>query len=529
MLLVALVLLGFGLALALAQQRRRTVTPPPTNAGGAPRTLKVNAGGDLQKSIDAARPGDTIVVEAGASFTGPFTLPDKGASEEWITIRTSAQDSALPDANTRVAPSDAPRLPKLLSPGHGEAALQTAAGAHHWRLVGLELRTAAADAQVYDLVKLGEGSAAQDTLAKVPHHLVVDRCLITAFPTQTLKRGVALHSAETTITNSYIAGFKSTEQEAQAIAGWNGPGPYHIINNYLEGAGENLMFGGAPPSIPGLVASDIEIRRNHLFKPLSWRRGEPEFAGTRWNVKDLFELKSARRVVFEGNVLENCWNEMNGGYGSINLTVRGDSGPQATIEDVLITNNVVKHVGFGINILGKDTYQPSTRGHGLKIVNNLFVDLDGKRWAEDGVFVKMSDMPDVTVDHNTVFNTGSVVVAYGPVSENFVFTNNIAPHNSYGIIGQNLGSGTDTLRAYMPGAIVAHNIIVGADLTVYPPNNYYPTKLSKVGLRGDAGGGELDAYALAPDSLYRGKATDRKDIGCDIEALKAATAGVVRR
>src|SRR2546430_1692782 len=86
-----------------------------------------------------------------------------------------------------------PRRPTLLSPGGGEAALQTAPGAHHYRLIGIEIRSASADAVVYDLVKLGDGSSAQSTLDKVPHHLQLDRCLVTAFPAQTLKRGVALN------------------------------------------------------------------------------------------------------------------------------------------------------------------------------------------------------------------------------------------------------------------------------------------------------------------------------------------------
>lgn len=41
---------------------------------------------------------------------------------------------------------------------------------------------------------------------------------------------------------------------------------------------------------------------NHLFKPLIWRDRTPA-----WSVKNLFELKSARRVLLRGNVLENCW------------------------------------------------------------------------------------------------------------------------------------------------------------------------------------------------------------------------------
>jgi hypothetical protein len=80
---------------------------------------------------------------------------------------------------------------------------------------------------------------------------------------------------------------------------------FRTVNNYLEGAGENLMFGGADPSIPDLVPSDIEIRGNPFFKPLSWKIGHLTYAGRPWSVKNIFELKNARRVLAEGNLLEH--------------------------------------------------------------------------------------------------------------------------------------------------------------------------------------------------------------------------------
>src|ERR1044072_2114854 len=178
MMLAAVCLLTAGLALVLAQRPRRVTTQGPSSQQGpnAPRTINVRAGGDLRRAIEQARPGDTIALEAGASFTGTFILPDKGASEEWITLRSSTPDSQLPGDSERVSPSHAPLLAKLLAPGGGEAALQTAPGAHHWRLLGLEIRPARADTLVYDLVKLGDGSDAQDAPEKVPHHLILDRC-----------------------------------------------------------------------------------------------------------------------------------------------------------------------------------------------------------------------------------------------------------------------------------------------------------------------------------------------------------------
>src|SRR6185295_10756602 len=107
----------------------------------------------------------------------------------------------------------------------------------------------------------------------------------------------ALNSASTTIANSYISDIKSAQEDAQAIMGANGPGPYLIVNNYLEASGENILFGGADPFIQNLVPSDITIQQNYITKPLSWR-------GQSWTIKNLIELKNAQRVTVNGNLIE---------------------------------------------------------------------------------------------------------------------------------------------------------------------------------------------------------------------------------
>src|ERR1044072_2547112 len=66
-------------------------TPPP---GGI---ITVAAGGDFQSALNAARPGDTIVLQAAATYTTPpdgFVLPNKSGAE-WIVIKNSNTD-ALP-------------------------------------------------------------------------------------------------------------------------------------------------------------------------------------------------------------------------------------------------------------------------------------------------------------------------------------------------------------------------------------------------------------------------------------------------
>ena len=72
-------------------------------------------GGDLQGAINAANPGDTIKIQAGATFVGPFTLPVKSGST-YIIIRISAPDANLPASGVRIGPSYAAQMPKIVSP-----------------------------------------------------------------------------------------------------------------------------------------------------------------------------------------------------------------------------------------------------------------------------------------------------------------------------------------------------------------------------------------------------------------------------
>ena len=192
-----------------------------------------------------------------------------GTGSPWIVIRTSAS-SNLPPRGTRVTPSDANLMPKIVTP-NSDSALRTAPGAHHYKLVGLEITVTSDVATLYNLVALGDGDGfTQNTLETIPSDLVIDRCYIHGTATGDVRRGIALNSASTSITDSRVSDIHEVEADSQAICGWNGPGPFKIVNNYLEGAGENVLLA-ADARIAGLVPSDIEFRRNHVYKPLTWK------------------------------------------------------------------------------------------------------------------------------------------------------------------------------------------------------------------------------------------------------------------
>jgi hypothetical protein len=255
-------------------------TATPSSAS----TLTVCAAGcafsDFQLALDAAEPGDTILLRAGETFVGNFVLPVKPGAGPPILVRSDASDTGLPGAGTRLVPdgypgsnTDRTLLARLRGVGgtwRTTAVLQAAPGAHHYRLQFLEFDGIAMDGWE-TIVDLGNNSREQATLDAVPYAIVLDRIFVHGHPTKGQKRCVSVNGRDLEVRNSYIVGCSSFAFDAQAIAGFNGPGPVRIINNYLEASGENVMFGGADPEIAGLVPSDIEIRRNHFSKPLAWR------------------------------------------------------------------------------------------------------------------------------------------------------------------------------------------------------------------------------------------------------------------
>lgn len=230
-------------------------------------TIRVPAGGNLQAAINSARAGDTILLAAGATFTGNFVLPVHGGTS-YVTIRSDAPDTLLPGPGTRITPAYAPYLAKVQSPNNMPA-FRFRPAAAFWRLLLLELPH---NKNGYgEIVELGDPTDAQNTLALVPHHLIVDRVYMHGDHLAGQKRGIALNSGETTIVNCYISNIKGVAQDTQAIGGWNGPGPYVIENNYLEASGNSFLLGGNDPAIPNLVPSDLRFRGNTLTRPLSWR------------------------------------------------------------------------------------------------------------------------------------------------------------------------------------------------------------------------------------------------------------------
>jgi cellulose synthase/poly-beta-1,6-N-acetylglucosamine synthase-like glycosyltransferase len=478
------------------------------------RTIHVKASDSLQAAIDAAAPGDRITLEPRAVYKGPFRLPVKNGNG-WIVIASAAEDR-LPARGQRVTRADAGQMPRLVAASG--SVFEAAAGAHHYRLVGLEI-SPADGVYLNTLVQLG---ADEKTIAAQPHHIVVERSYLHGDSVKGARRGVALNSRHSAVVDSRLADFKEVGADSQAISGWNGAGPFLIENNYLEAAGENIMFGGADPATPDLVPADITIVRNHMAKPLRWKKGDPGYEGTDWAVKNLFELKNARRVLVEGNVLEYNWPHAQNGF-AILFTVRNQDGgaPWSVIEDVIFVNNIVRHVAGGINMLGRDDIQQSQQTSRISISNNLFVDVGGE-WGNGRLFQLLDGTHGVTIDHNTALQTGSLLFGgdHAPHT-GFVFQNNIAPHNEHGISGSGTSPGTQTLARYFPRAVVRGNVIIGGSDGQYPTGNTFARSAEDAGiaaLRSE----DLATFTARPARPGRAGAV----AGADLVELQKAVEGV---
>lgn len=487
-----------------------------------PQGNYVPPGGDLQKALDNAAPGATITLEPGATYTGHFYLRKKSGAQ-FITL-TTADPGSLPPGGKRITPAYAARLPKIASPDDAPA-ISADAGAHHYRLVGIEIH--APNSYSYELIQLGSAAATQ--ASQLPSDIELDRLYLHGDPRLGGKRGVTLNSAATIIRNCYFADFKGIGQDTQAIAGWNGPGPFEITNNYLEATGENILFGGAAPAIQGLVPSDIQIRKNHIYKKPAWCRFSSSFDGSSWVVKNSLELKMARRVTIEGNVIENNWAQAQAGY-AIVFTVRANKvATWAVVEDVNFVRNIVRHSGSGVNILGKDNnsnYAGIARR--ILIKDNLFDDIDYTRWGGEGrAFQALTGAQDVTIDHNTVItnNLRMMVMLDGQPLVRFTYRNNIAPHGQSGVLGSGKGIGLPTLNYYAPGWVFVKNVLVGgaSRAGLYPSNNFFPATYADVRFVSL----QQANYALTSQSPYINAGTDGKSLGADIGAILTATAGVL--
>lgn len=556
-----------------AELPRLYVKSSLTDSPAHGRVFNLKEGGNLRESIQSLNCGDTLMLQAGATFaTDGFTLPARQCDDQhWIILRTGASDSELPPEGTRVTPCyagivalpgrpdyhcNAPKkvMAKIVFTAKGGSPITFADGANHYRFIGLEVTRESPGAVVYNL--------AQPAKDGVMDHILFDRVWFHGTAEGETTRGIFLGgSTYVAVIDSYFNDFHCTSVtgacvDSQAISGGTGSrpmGPYKIVNNFLEAGAETIMFGGGSATA---TPADIEIRRNHMFKPPNWMAGHPQFIGAAdgrpFIVKNLFELKNATRVLLDGNIMENSWGGFSQSGFAVLLTPKnqaakiGNVCPDCYVTDVTIRNCRISHVGGGLQIAnaGSDNGGVPKDGQRYSIHDITIDDIQAQPYKGYGVFAQISmslgapTLRNVQIDHVTAFPPKSLLILGGPIGEPRVsgifITNSVFTGGAQPIV--TTGGGVDRNCSAQPtreGVVQVfekcyasyafhHNVIVGSG--DWPKGNAMLRNVNDIGFVDfkDGNGGD---YRLAKNSKFEGAAMDRKDVGADIEAIEKATQG----
>ncbi|HEY1271791.1 MAG TPA: hypothetical protein VGF08_07385, partial [Terriglobales bacterium] len=538
-------------------------------------TIAVAAGGSLQAALNSAKCGDTISLQAGATFTGNYAFPAKGCDDQhWIIVRSSAPDTALPPEGTRLTPcyagvSSLPGRPALncqstqnvtarlvFGAKSGDGPIVFASGANHYRLMGLEVTRQAGGLIVYHLISMTQGGTAD--------HIILDRVWVHGTAQDETKSGIGtagstnLAIVDSTFTDLHCIALTGACTDGNAIGGGNGNspmGPYKIVNNFLEAGGESIIFGGSQAT---QTPTDIEIRRNHLFKPLTWMKGQPGFVGgadgSPFVAKNNFELKNAQRVLFEANILENSWGGFTQNGFSILLTPRNQQAadgsnvcPRCQITDVTIRYNTISHAGAGMQITnGLTGPQGPLDGQRYSIHDIIIDDIDPVKYSGSGNLMQIGTGPapspilqNVTINHITGLTHNSFMMVGGRMvnatMRNFTYTNNLVTAGPYPIYSTggavncaNNKNPLGILNACFNPYVFAGNAIYSSGtqygLSAFPGNNMLVANVASEFVNYNNGNG--GDYHLSANSSCKSAATDGKDIGADVNTVMAAIAGV---
>ena len=570
-----------------AELPRTTVQSTMADTPAPGTTINVPPGADFQAALNSANCGDTIQLQAGATFTGSFTLPAKNCDgAHWIIIRTNAPDTALTAEGTRITPcyagitslpgrpafscSSAQNVMAKLVASKAMPALRLNGGANYYRIgPGLEITRSTGDGGHAALI------SHETPVSQGIDHVVIDRDWIHGTATDDTMRGINLDAVTyAAIVDSYLNDFHCTAvigacSDAQAIAGGNGflaEGPWKIENNFLESSTENILFGGSGGSI---VPTDITIRHNHFFKPLTWMPGRPNFVGAAnrdttkcsstpgycpFVVKNLLELKNAQRLLLEGNVMENTWAGFTQHAAAMVLMATNQGmltgNTNATVADITVRFNRIAHTGRGFSIADtQGTWGPAKMAARFSVHDDLFDDIspayaNGDTSPVIGSAFQLSDcggctpLNGVNINHLTMLLQSPTffMILGGATSasiQNVKFTNNIVTAKP-GLVVTGTGSPApcgfygDTVSARIRSCISSYsfsnNVLPGATGT-WPTGNYYPAQAASIQFV-DFNGGNGGDYHLLPSSPYKSAGSDGMDLGANIDAINQAIAGI---
>jgi len=508
------------------------------------RTYTVNRRGggfsSLQKAYDeavAAHENVRIQVEVGFD-AGPLMLRDRKGRNHWIYIEP-ARLAGFPGDGVRATRGDAARMYKIrgkLTRKSFSEAIWAEPHAGYTRIIGADISVPDDDRRrVHShLVRIrGDARGSEpDGVEETPRHVVLDRCYV-HIPTDGTRFAaflVGFYGRDIALINSYVIGGGRGWEATKAFNSSYSPGPLLVENNYLATDGINVFLGASAAAHNEWYPSDVTIRRNHIHKPLAWR-GDPNLL-----VKNGFEIKNARRVLFERNVLQNNWVDAQTGK-MILLRAEAKDG---ICEDVTLRYNRIENTPSVWDIAGMDEDVALRSLRRVSIHDNVAIRIGGgSDFGRAGATMRISThaarpIRSLSFAHNTHDDPGGVGLAISGMDStggvDCIFRDNIFAHGRYGVKRDGTVEGTASLDAIFGAGNYTWESNVGADFPAarYPGGaNDYPSLLDLRTHFKDAAAHDL---RLREQSAYRkGGAKPPSDgtmRGADVELVECLTRGV---
>lgn len=418
------------------------------------QTITVRDAAALQVALDSSVPGTVLELEP-VPFVGNFVM------RRAVQIQT--RGVTLPDRT--VEAGDISSLATIRSPNNAPALL-LAPGVN---LTDVAIRKVHLEGPANDVLLIGMAEPFQTSLSQVPRRIILDQISIKGVGA---KNGIGLHGAEVSITRSLITDVARAGVESHGIVGTNGPGPFLIERNRIVGSSIGILFGGSDPQIPGLIPSDIIIRNNVIYKPLTCD-------GCNYASKNIIECKSCRRIQIIGNELDGSPVGGQSGWGIVITPSQYGTNPDVIVEDYTFSRNTVRNVGGVFNILGfgqNQSTRPTRISRNITVSDN-WLQCD-RALGDHGSLAQLGNGPvNVVFEYNTIQCNGDAFLRTSDTAPipGFRYTNNLQlVTGTYGLFlaGSTRGA---MLAERLPGAVISGNALVAANALFRTnlPNNLY--------------------------------------------------------
>lgn len=277
--------------------------------------------------------------------------------------------------------------------------------------------------------------------------------------------------------------------------------------------------------IEGLQPQNILVRRNYITKRPEWKTLLGQSGG-----KGYFELKACHNCTVDGNIFDH-------GTGST-ITTRNQGGadPWNDLDGLRYTNNWSKRCNAVFTGYLQDGANLTNRTQGVLFENNLCVGPMGEPAGWEWMLITsnvLSGGDNVVIRNNTELIAryrNYTSYADAPM-RGLINKDNIHRGSGGACFTTGAGESGSPWSDCWPGAQVTHNVLVNIDNHPLDDiRNAWPTPANTITTLAGVGfvNPTLDAlgdYRLRPDSPFKGKGSNGKDPGVDIDAMNAAIFG----